>query len=497
MPIDSSIPMQVRPPQRVDVMGRLAQVAQLQNAQQQSEMNRMQMDTAKMQQGMAKLTMLSKLASDMQSLPQPERKARSERLAATFDAAGNRDLAQMLRSYEWSDTEATELAALTANSESQWNAADARLKALEGTPAAEVDVGSVAPQNMPLPVSGITPSQEPGPSRTVEAPMPEVRFPARDGQPAFPMRPQSAQQIARRKRAQAFHQETDKAAIQALYRQPAQSAAELQLYFQAKKENPALTLKEWMTWMNRTGGTGTNIAERIMDATPERRKEYFQFLREQAEAQSAGLTKVYDPVSGAYTLEPRRQGLELPLPPTAKQREIAGSRKDMSTKIDALQSLSNRILTRVGPAQRAEAILRGAKTVFGSDPEFKSYEDLRQAMGMQLAVSNQGAAQLSDRDVEIWSRLVPDPYRDTSESSDIKWVMIRAMGSLPQRQELLTTDAAEQVVEDLLLTNGLNPKTGLPSKTVRVQIPGYPSDEIDADQWESFKKKYPNAVKVP
>lgn len=507
MPINPAIPMQVQPPQQQNIIGRLAQVAQLRNAEQQSEMNRMNMDAAKMNQGLQKLKMLSGLAADMRSLPQPERRSRAGRLAHAFEASGNQDLAQMLRSYEWTDQDASDLAALTTDAEAQWNAAEARFKALQGTPSSEIDVGGVAPQNMPLPGSGFTPSQERGPTRSVEVPMPEVQFPAQDGQPAFSMRPQSAQQIGRTKRAATIQEESDKAQIQAAYRQPQQPTGDraefLETFLPGYLDEQGLSrtarneLEAWKAYKNLQGKAGTSLPERIMDAPKERREEYFKFLRDQAQSQSSGLTKVYDPVRGEYVLQPRTQGLQLPLPPTAKQREIATNRQDMATKIDSLQSLSNRIITRVGPAQRAAAIVRGAKAVFGSDPEFKTYDDLRLAMGMQLAVSNQGAAQLSDRDVEIWSRLVPNPYQDTSESSDLKWVMIRAMGSLPQRQELLTTDAAEQLVEDLLAGQGLNPKTGLPPETVRVQIQGEPAGEIDADQWDSFKAKYPTAVKLP
>ena len=182
-------------------------------------------------------------------------------------------------------------------------------------------------------------------------------------------------------------------------------------------------------------------------------------------AASAGLISVYVPELGMNVLQPRSAGLQLPRAPTAKMQEMAEARGQMASKITTLQSLSNRIITKVGPAQRADAIARGAEAVYGTDPEFRSYMDLKDAMGMQLAVSNQGAAQLSDRDVEIWSKLVPDPYRDTAESSDIKWAMLRSMGSLPIRADLLKTDAADALVRDLLEANGLDPETGFPAES--------------------------------
>ena len=97
-------------------------------------------------------------------------------------------------------------------------------------------------------------------------------------------------------------------------------------------------------------------------------------------ASSAGLIQVYSEELGMNVLQPRSAGLRLPMSPTAKMREDAEAWGQMASKFTTLQSLAGRIITRVGLAQRAEAIARGAAAVFGNDPEFRYYMDLKSAI---------------------------------------------------------------------------------------------------------------------
>ena len=132
-------------------------------------------------------------------------------------------------------------------------------------------------------------------------------------------------------------------------------------------------------------------------------------------------------------------------PPTADMQNKANARERVGKSIGALKSLGDQIITRVGPRQRAEAMKRGAEAVFGVDPKFRTYQDARVALAGNLAVAQQGSRP-SDVDVlRVWLPLVPDPYRDTSESAALKWEMINNMMSIPGVSGVAEPPAAPQV----------------------------------------------------
>ena len=156
---------------------------------------------------------------------------------------------------------------------------------------------------------------------------------------------------------------------------------------------------------------------------------------------NAGLTIIQTPEGygvankAAGTVSPliNQGGKQQQLAPTSEMRSKANARQLVQTSIDAVKNLSDQIITKVGVAQRASAIKRGAEAVFGSDPQFRTYQDSRMALAGNLAVAQQGSRP-SDADIKaIWLPLVPDPYRDTKESAEMKWAMIKTM-SLPQQQ---------------------------------------------------------------
>jgi len=121
--------------------------------------------------------------------------------------------------------------------------------------------------------------------------------------------------------------------------------------------------------------------------------------------------------------------------PTAEMRNKVEGRKLAAKSINSVEQLSQKIITRVGPGQRAAAIARGAEAVFGSDPDFRTYQDARMALAGNLAVAQQGSRP-SDADIKaIWLPLVPDPYRDTSASAKQKWELIRTMSNTPPSQK--------------------------------------------------------------
>jgi hypothetical protein len=196
---------------------------------------------------------------------------------------------------------------------------------------------------------------------------------------------------------------------------------------------------------------------RPRELTAQERSDVMSLARSDAREQAwntSGLVPVYDAARDISVLTPRAPGLELPSEPTAGMRERESARAEMLPKMDALQAAAGEIITRIGPEQRLNATARGVAAVFGSDPDFRTYQDAKAAYGMQLAVANQGAAQLSDRDVQIWANLVPDPYRDTASSMDMKFSLLRVMASMPLQEHLLTTAEGEEYVRNLLRNMG-------------------------------------------
>lgn len=113
--------------------------------------------------------------------------------------------------------------------------------------------------------------------------------------------------------------------------------------------------------------------------------------------------------------------------PTADMRNKGSVKATAARAVGAVRKLGERVITKVGPAQRADAIKRGTEAVFGSDPEFRTYQDSRMALAGTLAVEQQGS-RVSDADVKaLWLPMVPDAYRDTSESQALKWELIDTM----------------------------------------------------------------------
>lgn len=132
------------------------------------------------------------------------------------------------------------------------------------------------------------------------------------------------------------------------------------------------------------------------------------------------------------TVSPITDGQGKPLGPlpTAEMRNRAEALDKTLRSVRAVKALGDRIIQRVGPAQRLEAVQRGAAAVFGHDPEFRAYQDARMGLAGNLAVLQQGSRP-SDADIRaIWLPLVPDPYTDTAESAAIKWQLIEAMSGL-------------------------------------------------------------------
>ena len=123
-------------------------------------------------------------------------------------------------------------------------------------------------------------------------------------------------------------------------------------------------------------------------------------------------------------------GKPLGAAPTADMRNKAEGRKLVEKSVKALRSLSEKVITTHGLAQRATAVKRGIKAKLGDDPEFRTYQDARMALAGNLAVAQQGS-RVSDADVKaIWLPMVPDIFEDTDESALLKWGLIDQMSGL-------------------------------------------------------------------
>lgn len=67
---------------------------------------------------------------------------------------------------------------------------------------------------------------------------------------------------------------------------------------------------------------------------------------------------------------------------------------------------------------------RGVEAVFGSDPNFRVYQDVRAGLAAMIAVAIQGSRP-SDADVfRSAMPMIPDPYSDTKESAKKKWEIV-------------------------------------------------------------------------
>lgn len=140
---------------------------------------------------------------------------------------------------------------------------------------------------------------------------------------------------------------------------------------------------------------------------------------------------VFDPSGGGLILLDRKTGQPLQggygPAPTADMRNKEAARGFVGKSIGAIEQLSQKVITKVGPGQRAQALVRGWDAVMGQDPEYRVYQDARMALAGNLAVAQQGSRP-SDADIRaIWLPMVPNVFTDTTESAAMKWQLIRIM----------------------------------------------------------------------
>lgn len=125
------------------------------------------------------------------------------------------------------------------------------------------------------------------------------------------------------------------------------------------------------------------------------------------------------------------EGQEVPVGQTADMRNKEASRALLVPAINALEALSQRVITKpLSIQQKAESLIRGLDAALANDPDFRTYQDARMALAGNLAVAQQGSRP-SDADIRaIWLPLVPDVFKDTEDSAEQKWQMIRINSGL-------------------------------------------------------------------
>lgn len=139
----------------------------------------------------------------------------------------------------------------------------------------------------------------------------------------------------------------------------------------------------------------------------------------------------YDAKTGKYHHPDTDEVLQGVTPaPTADMKNKSEGRKFVSRSIDAIEKLSQKVITKRGVAQRALATGRSVEAALGNDPEYRTYQDARKALAGNLAVAQQGSRPSDTDIIQIWLPMVPDVFRDTDESAAMKWDLIKEM-SLP------------------------------------------------------------------
>lgn len=113
---------------------------------------------------------------------------------------------------------------------------------------------------------------------------------------------------------------------------------------------------------------------------------------------------------------------------TADMRNKAAARVLVGESIGAIEDISRRVITeKAAIIQRAKASGRAMEAFFANDPDYRVYQDARMALAGNLAVAQQGSRP-SDADIKaIWLPLVPDAFKDTRDSMDMKWQLIKKL----------------------------------------------------------------------
>lgn len=166
--------------------------------------------------------------------------------------------------------------------------------------------------------------------------------------------------------------------------------------------------------------------------SPEVAKQKADLARAGRSAPTAIIQTVDEQGKPVTRIVPKVAGSEFAAGPTADMRNRAAARQMVIPAVDELQALGSRVITeKLAVVQKAKAAGRSVEAALANDPDFRVYQDARLALAGNLAVLQQGSRP-SDADIKaIWEPLVPNVFKDTQESSALKWKMIRTMSGIP------------------------------------------------------------------
>jgi hypothetical protein len=171
---------------------------------------------------------------------------------------------------------------------------------------------------------------------------------------------------------------------------------------------------------------------------------------------------------------PRSQaiGQEFPIAPTAQERNFTSSLEKINPVLSAISELSELINTQQGVIAKISGGAERVKAKANLNDDVAEYEALISGFTPMVARAVGHTGVLTQQDVDSVRALFPRPG-DSKSLRDRKIARVKSI---------------------------LGEVTAPPQKTetgrIKVQIPGQAPGEIDADQWDAFKAKYPNAVKV-
>jgi hypothetical protein len=140
---------------------------------------------------------------------------------------------------------------------------------------------------------------------------------------------------------------------------------------------------------------------------------------------------VFNPDDGLY-YRPGSGGMErvtgdVSFAPTAESRDLSSRIEPIKRGMDVLQGLSQELIQFRGPVMRAVAAGQTAGSVLGNNPVYKAYQDTKEGMALSIAaVVNRGRP--NDPDKQAILNMIPDALLgDTDQSSQLKWMFLRAM----------------------------------------------------------------------
>jgi hypothetical protein len=129
---------------------------------------------------------------------------------------------------------------------------------------------------------------------------------------------------------------------------------------------------------------------------------------------------------------PKRAGSEFAAPPTADARKRMEDRGKAEEFINSVQQIGNRVITeKLAIIQKAKSTGRSVDAALANDPDYRTYQDARGALATKIGRMVDPGGRLSDFDVKgVWLPMVPDAFKDTKASAEMKWKLLRRSAGL-------------------------------------------------------------------